>query len=83
MTTVETTAGAVQGRVKDGIFDFRGIPFAAPPVGELRFRPPQPVQPWTGVRDATRFGPMAPQNQGALERSHDPVVVDRFRHSST
>ena len=67
MTTVETTAGAVQGRMKDGIFDFRGIPFAAPPVGELRFRPPQPVEPWTGVRDATAFGPMAMQNQGVME----------------
>src|SRR2546430_3183207 len=68
MTTVETTTGAVQGRVKDGILDFRGIPYAAPPVGDLRFRPPQPVQPWSGVLDATHFGPMAPQNQGAMER---------------
>ncbi|MBV8160975.1 MAG: carboxylesterase/lipase family protein [Acidimicrobiia bacterium] len=68
MTIVETTHGSVQGRVKDGICDFRGIPYAAPPVGELRFRPPQPARPWTGVRDATRFGPMAPQNQGAMER---------------
>jgi para-nitrobenzyl esterase len=67
MTTVETTTGAVQGRVKDGIVDFRGIPYAAPPVGDLRFRPPQPAQPWSGVLDATRFGPMAPQNQGAME----------------
>ena len=68
MTIVETTTGAVEGRLKDGIFDFRGIPYAAPPVGELRFRPPQPAEPWTGVRDATRFGPTAPQNIGAMER---------------
>ena len=68
MAIVETTAGAVEGRIKDGILDFRGIPYAAPPVGELRFRPPQPPAPWPGVRDATRFGPMAPQNQGAMER---------------
>src|SRR5437764_2016161 len=67
MTIVETTTGAVEGRLKDGIFDFRGIPYAAPPVGELRFRPPQPVEPWAGVRDATRFGPMAPQTTGAME----------------
>src|SRR3954471_8315855 len=67
MATVETTTGAVQGRVKDGILDFRGIPYAAPPVGDLRFRPPQPVQPWSRALDATRFGPMAPQNQGAME----------------
>jgi para-nitrobenzyl esterase len=67
MTIVETTTGSVQGREKDGILDFRGIPYAAPPVGELRFRPPQPAEPWAGVRDATQFGPMAPQNQGAME----------------
>jgi para-nitrobenzyl esterase len=67
MTIVETTAGQLQGRIKDGIGDFRGIPYAAPPVGDLRFRPPQAVEPWTGVRDATRFGPMAMQNQGAME----------------
>jgi para-nitrobenzyl esterase len=65
---VETTSGSVEGRVKDGICDFRGIPYAAPPVGALRFRPPQPVEPWTGVRDATHFGPMAPQSLGAMER---------------
>ena len=68
MTIVETTTGSVQGRVKDGILDFRGIPYAAPPVGDLRFRPPQPVEPWSGVRDATHFGPMAPQNMGAMEQ---------------
>ncbi|HEV3351838.1 MAG TPA: carboxylesterase/lipase family protein [Acidimicrobiales bacterium] len=67
MTIVETTGGALQGRVKDAILEFRGIPYAAPPIGELRFRPPQPPEPWTGVRDATHFGPMAPQNQGAME----------------
>ncbi|MBV8234302.1 MAG: carboxylesterase/lipase family protein [Acidimicrobiia bacterium] len=68
MKIVETTSGSVQGRHQDGIFDFRGIPYAAPPVGPLRFRPPQPLERWTGVRDATRFGPVAPQNQGAMER---------------
>jgi para-nitrobenzyl esterase len=78
MTIVETTTGSVQGRVKDGMSDFRGIPYAAPPVGGLRFRPPQPAEPWTDVRDATRFGPMAPQNQGTMERMFGapPQAVD-------
>ncbi len=40
---------------------YRGIPYAAPPVGELRWRPPQPVEPWSGIREATDFSPMAPQ----------------------
>ena len=46
---------------------FRGIPFAAPPVGPLRFKPPQPAEPWSGVRDGSRFGAMAPQGVGSLE----------------
>ncbi|QUQ65707.1 carboxylesterase/lipase family protein [Kutzneria sp. CA-103260] len=53
---VDTTLGAVRGReLPDGSRVFAGIPFAAPPVGELRFRPPQPLSPWTGVRDAVEF----------------------------
>ena len=44
---------------------FRGLPFARPPVGPLRFGPPEPPEPWSGVRDAARFGPSAAQN-GAL-----------------
>jgi para-nitrobenzyl esterase len=42
---------------------WRGIPYAAPPVGELRFRSPRPAVPWTGVLDATHFGPVAPQDR--------------------
>ncbi|MGH9137510.1 MAG: carboxylesterase/lipase family protein, partial [Acidimicrobiales bacterium] len=64
---VETTAGKIEGFERDGTLRFRGIPFAAPPVGALRFRPPQPVEPWDGVRDATKFGAMAPQGLGGLE----------------
>ena len=44
-----------------GVVVYRGIPFAAPPVGELRWKPPQPVVPWEGVRDAGVFGPTCPQ----------------------
>jgi para-nitrobenzyl esterase len=54
---VETRYGKLQGTVEDGVSVFRGIPFARPPVGPLRFRPPERAERWTGVRDATRFGP--------------------------
>lgn len=49
---VMTGAGALRGRVVGDVHRFRGIPFAAPPVGALRFRSPRPVAPWAGVRDA-------------------------------
>ena len=64
---VATTSGQVRGAEKDGVLRFKGIPFAAPPVGPLRWKPPQPVEPWSGVREATTFGPMAPQVAGGLE----------------
>ena len=50
-------SGSLQGDSKDGITSFKGIPFAAPPVGDLRWRPPQPVKAWSGVRQATEYGP--------------------------
>jgi para-nitrobenzyl esterase len=54
--TVKVDGGDVQGVVADGVESFKGIPFAAPPMGEFRWRPPQPVVPWTGVRQAAEFG---------------------------
>ncbi|MFC7448221.1 carboxylesterase/lipase family protein [Rhodococcus daqingensis] len=59
---VTTDAGRVRGREHDGLRSWRGIPYAAPPVGELRLRAPQPAAPWTGVRDALDFGAAAPQS---------------------
>ena len=53
-------AGALRGVARDGIHRFLGVPYAAPPVGELRFQEAQPVEPWSGVRDATHPGPCAP-----------------------
>jgi para-nitrobenzyl esterase len=54
---VTTDTGAVAGAVDPaGIRVFKGIPYAAPPVGDLRWKEPQPVAPWTGTRDATQFG---------------------------
>lgn len=48
--------GVLQGAVDDGVIAFKGIPFAAPPIGPLRWRAPQPVAKWSGVRDATAYG---------------------------
>jgi para-nitrobenzyl esterase len=56
-----TTAGAVRGARQGGVSRFLGVPYAAPPVGERRFAAPAPPEPWRGERDATRFGPNAPQ----------------------
>jgi para-nitrobenzyl esterase len=58
---VYTNDGKVLGSVENGIAVFRGIPFARPPVGALRFQAPVPPEPWEGVREATVFGPPAPQ----------------------
>ena len=59
---VKTVDGVVEGVMeKSGIRTFRGIPFAAPPVGDLRWKPPQPVKNWEGVHRADRFGPRAMQ----------------------
>ncbi len=76
--TVQTTAGSVRGATEaDGLRVFRGVPFAAPPVGDLRWAPPRPPAPWAGARDATAFGDrcmqtnvfgdMAPRAEGMSE----------------
>ncbi len=61
MTEVRTAAGTVRGTQEKGVSVFRGIPFAEPPVGALRFGAPQPVRAWDGVREAVAFGPPPPQ----------------------
>src|SRR5207249_2893615 len=63
---VSTAAGQVRGRAEHGVAVFRGIPFAQPPVGDLRFAAPRPARPWAGVRDAVRFGPPPPQSGFAI-----------------
>jgi para-nitrobenzyl esterase len=59
---VTTTSGQLRGaRLDNGTTAFKGVPYAAPPVGPLRFQPPQPVAAWEGVRDALALGPSCPQ----------------------
>lgn len=53
---VKTDLGKVRGITADGVTSFKGIPFAAPPVGDLRWRPPQPANPWKDVGEATQYG---------------------------
>jgi para-nitrobenzyl esterase len=61
---VPTNDGPVRGTTAGTVNEFLGIPYAAPPVGNLRWRPPQPPARWRGVRDATQFGPSCPQPPG-------------------
>jgi len=68
--TVELASGRLSGTVEGPLAVFRGIPYAAPPVGALRFGAPQPPPPWTGVRSATSFGPAA--TQSAIDVTYVP-----------
>jgi para-nitrobenzyl esterase len=60
--TVELSSGRLSGASEGSLSVFRGIPYARPPLGALRFAAPQPPEPWTGVREATTFGPAAAQS---------------------
>ena len=61
---VPTNDGPVRGTTAGTVNEFLGIPYAAPPVGNLRWRPPRPPARWRGVRDAAQFGPSCPQPPG-------------------
>src|SRR6201996_4360150 len=58
---VQLGDGAVRGLAEDGVAAFLGVPYAAPPFGPNRMRPPQPGAGWTGTRDATAYGPTVPK----------------------
>ncbi|TFW00179.1 carboxylesterase/lipase family protein [Leifsonia flava] len=58
---VDTDGGQLKGIIGDGVTEFRGIPYAAPPTANLRWRAPQPAAKWTGARDASTFSPVCPQ----------------------
>src|SRR6202790_2539828 len=73
--TVSIHQGKLEGDEQNGLFVFKGIPFAAPPVGERRWRAPEKPASWTGVRDARRFGPVAHQNRVQLS-ALSAMVID-------
>lgn len=75
-TTVTVDQGQLQGTKEDGLAVYRGIPFAAPPVGDLRWRAPQPAAKWQGTRPADKFAPQCPQNIPGITTSEDCLYLN-------
>lgn len=73
---VLTDSGLVRGVAEKDLTVYRGIPFAAPPVGDLRWRPPQPAAKWDGVRDAVKFAPDPYQGNGSGNVSEDCLYLN-------
>lgn len=73
----ETTCGLVRGHLSNGIVEYLGIPYAKPPVGELRFKRAQPAERWAGVFDAREYGPCAVQfERGQCVGSEDCLTIN-------
>ena len=91
----ETQSGRLQGAwasKQEGIQVFRGVPFAQPPLGDLRWRPPLPAEPWEDVKSAERFGPACYQtfsqdafvwSRGQFERSEDCLYLNIWTKAET
>ena len=77
-TLVAVDGGTVRGVASASVVSWKGIPYAAPPVGALRWRDPQPVIAWPGVKDADRFGPMCMQ-AGPVPKSEDCLTLNVWR----
>lgn len=71
--TAKVTGGEVQGVVADGVASFKGIPFAAPPLGDLRWKAPQPFKPWAGIKKADSFAPGCMQDSGLARMMRAPT----------
>src|SRR5450631_2066351 len=76
MPTAKVEQGLVQGTVENGLTVYRGIPFAAPPLGDLRWRAPQPAAPWDGVRQADKFAPQCVQSIKPETTSEDCLYLN-------
>jgi para-nitrobenzyl esterase len=74
--TATVSGGEIRGALQNGQGVFLGVPYVAPPVGELRWREPQPVKPWTGTRAATDFGPSCLQDFDFGPTSEDCLTLN-------
>jgi para-nitrobenzyl esterase len=74
---VEISSGKIQGYFNRGVIKFKGIPYAEPPIGNLRFKTPVPVESWNDIRDTTKYSPVCPQPPSALEE----MAADPFPQS--
>jgi para-nitrobenzyl esterase len=77
-THVVIDSGPVSGVEANGVISFKGIPYAAPPIGKLRWRVPQPVKPWAAQLDARAFGPACMQTDD-IPKSEDRLTLNVWR----
>ena len=77
---VQTPNGKLQGTVQNGVASFKGVPFAQPPVGDLRLRPPLPAKPWSGIRKADAFSAGCMQHK---DISRGPWVEQYMLHRAS
>ena len=75
---VQTESGSVRGIASGDVISWKGIPYAAPPVGDLRWRVPQPVKPWQGMLSAAKFGPSCMQADN-VPKSEDCLTLNVWR----
>src|SRR5580658_8406180 len=69
------TGGQLDGVISDGIAAYKGVPFAAPPVGDLRWRAPRPVVAWDGIRKADTYGPSCKQDPSFVKLFGAPPAI--------
>jgi len=82
-TTVTVEQGRLQGTKEEGLTVYKGVPFAAPPVGDLRWRAPQPAAKWEGVRPADKFAPQCVQSIAGITTSEDCLYLNVWTPAKT
>ena len=73
---VRVESGAIEGSAENGVIAYKGVPFAAPPLGELRWREPQPAASWKGTRKASSFAPACMQEGVSMPGEKPPAVSE-------